>query len=75
MGHHPGYAQPAAPAPAPTPAPYGEEFFIFYQMYLYMYSLDGLTNLKSTNPEFVFTKLNVVIHIYSTLNISSHKTS
>ena len=31
MGHHPGYAQPAAPAPAPapTPAPYGEEFSIF----------------------------------------------
>ena len=31
MGHHPGYAQPAAPAPAPapTPAPYGEEFVIF----------------------------------------------
>ena len=36
MGHHPGYAQPAAPAPAPapTPAPYGEEFVIFYQIYL-----------------------------------------
>ena len=29
MGHHPGYAQPAAPAPAPTPAPYGEKFSIF----------------------------------------------
>ena len=72
MGHHPGYAQPAAPAPAPTPAPYGEDFVSFY---LLVCSLDGLTNLKSTNPEFVFTKLNVVIHIYSTLNISSHKTS
>ena len=32
-----------------------------------MCSLDGLTNLKSTNPEFVFAKVNVVLHIYSTL--------
>ena len=35
MGHHPGYAQPAAPAPAPTPAPYSEEFVIFYIGFIY----------------------------------------
>ena len=39
----------------------------FYKIYQLMGSLDGLTTVKSTNPEFIFTKLNVVIHIYSTL--------
>ena len=42
-------------------------FFLIRFIYYLVCSLDGLTNLKSTNPEFVFAKVNVVLHIYSTL--------